>query len=55
MEFQGNIRMIPMDCQWNLNGIPMTSKFNQCKSRVQHQHILKSYLSGIHMGEVQLK
>ena len=41
------------DSKWNLYGIPMSSKFNQCKNRVQYQHILKTYLSGSHMGQVQ--
>ena len=41
------------DSKWNLNGIPMSSKFNQCKNRVQYQYILKTYLSGSHMGQVQ--
>ena len=41
------------DSKWNLNGIPLSSKFNQCKNRVQYQYILKTYLSGSHMGQVQ--
>ena len=35
------------------DGIPIISKFNDCKNRVQHQHIFKTYLSGIHVGQVQ--
>ena len=74
LEFQGNSRMIPINSQWNLNGIPgkfhgnstqilewfqvefdgipMTSKFKHYK-RVQHQCILKTYVSGIHIHQVQ--
>ena len=43
------------DSKWNLNGIPLSSKFNQCKNRVQYQYILKTYLSGSHMGQFKLK
>ena len=62
-DFHGNSWMIPMDSHWNLNGISVDSwwnfreiswsKFNYCKNRVQHQCILNTYLSRIHMGWVE--
>ena len=52
-KFYGNSTQITEWFQMEFDGIPMTSKFNYCKNRVQHQCILNTYLSRIHIGWVE--